>query len=206
MENGLIHSAMLAIMRDVPVIGKDSRNNSQGYAFRGIDAVYNELHSIMANHRVYTTSEVLSEHHEERQTTKGGTLLYRVYRIAYTFHAEDGSCVTSTVIGEGMDSGDKASNKAMAIAHKYALLQAFMVPTMDMVDPDAESHEVAPKSTANGMSAGCKMVLDEMRRAQTVAELTKSGRRGETLSQAEQAIIRAEYATLKDKLNNGGAA
>jgi hypothetical protein len=44
-----------------------------------------------------------------------------------------------------MDSGDKSSNKAMSVAHKYALLQAFCIPTKDIDDPDAETHEVAPK-------------------------------------------------------------
>ena len=39
-----------------------------------------------------------------------------------------------------MDSGDKATNKAMAIAFKYACFQVFCIPTEEMKDPDAESH------------------------------------------------------------------
>jgi hypothetical protein len=54
-----------------------------------------------------------------------------------------------------MDSGDKASNKAMSVAMKYAMFQMFMIPTEEMVDPDGESHDVtsgakqpnAPKQT-----------------------------------------------------------
>ena len=38
-----------------------------------------------------------------------------------------------------MDSGDKATNKAMAIAMKYALFQVFCIPTDEMKDPDAET-------------------------------------------------------------------
>ena len=53
------------------------------------------------------------------------------------------SCV---VVGEGMDSGDKASNKAMSVALKYACFQLFMIPTEEMVDPDAETHEVTSKA------------------------------------------------------------
>ena len=41
-----------------------------------------------------------------------------------------------------MDSGDKATNKAMSIAFKYACFQVFCIPTEEMVDPDAECHEV----------------------------------------------------------------
>ena len=43
-----------------------------------------------------------------------------------------------------MDSGDKATNKAMSIAFKYACFQVFCIPTEEMVDPDKESHEVTP--------------------------------------------------------------
>ena len=38
-----------------------------------------------------------------------------------------------------MDSGDKASNKAMSAAFKYACFQTFCIPTEEMRDPDAET-------------------------------------------------------------------
>lgn len=44
-----------------------------------------------------------------------------------------------------MDSGDKATNKAMAIAFKYACFQVFCIPTEEMKDPDAECHEIQKK-------------------------------------------------------------
>ena len=50
-----------------------------------------------------------------------------------------------TVIGEGMDPGDKATNKALSIAFKYACFQLFCIPTEEMRDPDAEVHEVKPE-------------------------------------------------------------
>lgn len=43
-----------------------------------------------------------------------------------------------------MDSGDKATNKAMSVALKYACFQVLMIPTEEMLDPDSETHEVAP--------------------------------------------------------------
>ena len=138
----LIYAAMNAILSDVKAIGKDSRNQAQGFDFRGIDAVYNALHGLMAKHGVFTTSQILDISRTERISKAGATLLYTCLTMQYTFHALDGSSVATTVLGEGMDSGDKASNKAMAVAHKYALLQAFMVPTEDMVDPDSETYEL----------------------------------------------------------------
>lgn len=133
-------------MADIDAIGKNRNNASQGYKFRGVDDVYNELHSVLSKHKVFTVPKVLEDKTEERQTKSGGLLLYRVLKIEYTFFAEDGSSVTSVVIGEGMDSGDKASNKAMSVAHKYCLLQVFAIPTEEDKDPEVDSHAPLPKS------------------------------------------------------------
>ena len=141
----MIHKKMIAIMQDITAIGKDQKNQMQNFNFRGIDTIYNELHSIFTKHNVYTLPKVLDEKSEERKTSKGGNLIYRVLKMQYTFVAEDGSSVECVVVGEGMDSGDKAANKAMSIAHKYCLLQVFMIPTKDLADPDKESHDVMPK-------------------------------------------------------------
>jgi hypothetical protein len=140
-----IHTAMVAIMRDITAIGKDSKNQAQGFKFRGIDAVYNELHNLLAKHGVITMPQAGTPVVEERTNSKGTTLRFVTIPMTYQFVAEDGSSITCQVIGEGMDSGDKATNKAMAIAHKYALLQTFLIPTEEQKDPDYETHEVAPR-------------------------------------------------------------
>jgi hypothetical protein len=64
--------------------------------------------------------------------------------MRFQFFADDGSSVSVTTIGEGMDSGDKSSNKAMSAALKYALVQMFCIPTADDKDSENDSHEVAP--------------------------------------------------------------
>lgn len=136
---------MCDIQKEIGAIGKNEKNQCQHFNFRGIDTVYNELHDLLAKHEVFSTPRVIDSRHEERQSRNGATLMYRILTIEYTFYASDGSEVSCTVMGEGMDSGDKASNKAMSIAHKYALLQVFSIPTKEQKDPDAESHQVAPK-------------------------------------------------------------
>jgi hypothetical protein len=141
-----IYDRMASVMAKIDAIGKDKKNITQGFSFRGIDDVYNAIHPLLAEEKIFMTTEVLSERSEERQTKSGGNLIYRILHIKYNFFTVDGSSVSAIVIGEGMDSGDKAANKAMAIGHKYALLQAFAIPTMDMVDPDRESHETKPKA------------------------------------------------------------
>ena len=138
---GLIGKAM----KMVGAIGKESKNAQQGFMYRGIDAVYNALNPVMAELGLFICPEIIEQRREER-TTKGGTVLtYSILTMKYTVYAPDGSNVSCTVVGEGMDSGDKASNKAMSVAMKYAMFQLFFIPT-EAVDPDAEVHtDVLPK-------------------------------------------------------------
>lgn len=139
---GLIYKKMAAILADTSAIAKTKRNAAQGFNFRGIDDVMNELHNSFATHGVFLTTQVLELTKEERQTQKGGTMVHQFQKLCFTFWAEDGSSVNSIVYGEAMDSGDKAGNKCMSIGLKYALLQAFLIPTEDMVDPDLNSHQI----------------------------------------------------------------
>ena len=140
-----IYESICAVMADVGAIGKNTKNTQQGFMFRGIDAVMNALQPAMLKNHIFVVPEVLDQTREERQSAKGGTLLYSILRMKYTFYAEDGSSVSAVVIGEGMDSGDKASNKAMSIAFKYACFQVFCIPTEEMKGPNAECHTISPK-------------------------------------------------------------
>jgi hypothetical protein len=133
-----IYETINLIMMEVPAIGKNKKNPKQNYNFRSIDDVMNKLQPLFAKFKLFVTPEILEHTREERRTSAGGVLLYSICKIKYTFYAEDGSSVETIVIGEGMDSGDKASNKAMAVALKYALFQVFCIPTEELKDPDNE--------------------------------------------------------------------
>jgi hypothetical protein len=141
---GDIHKRIVAIMRELPAILKDRKNTQQGYNFRGIDDVYNMVHPIMAKHGVFMTCEILTDASGERPSKSGGVLITRSLRLKYCFVADDGSCIATEVIGEGMDSGDKAANKALSVGQKYAILQAFMIPTDDAKDPEVDNPEPMP--------------------------------------------------------------
>lgn len=138
-----IYESINAIMQEVPAIGKTEKNKQQGFNFRGIDTVMNAIQPLLAKHKVFVVPQTLEQIREERQTKNGGNLIYSILKIKFTFYAEDGTFVEAITTGEGMDSGDKASNKAMAIAMKYALFQTFCIPTGD--DPDAECHDIKAK-------------------------------------------------------------
>lgn len=150
-----IYEAITAIMQESYSISKDKLNKTQGFKYRGIDDVMNTFYPLLAKHHVFVVPEVLAQTRDERTTKQGAALLYSILTIKYTFYAEDGSSVSAVVIGEGMDSGDKASNKAMAVGMKYALFQTFCIPTEEMPDPDAESPAVAPQKPARATEQIC---------------------------------------------------
>ena len=149
---GKIYSLIGEAMRKIGAIKKDRKNQQQGFMFRGIDAVYNALNPVMAELGLFIIPEVLEQTREERQTKNGSVLIYSILKVRFTMYAPDGSSVSGVVTGEGMDSGDKASNKAMSIALKYFAFETFMIPTEETtIDPDAEVHtNVMPKESAKG--------------------------------------------------------
>lgn len=148
MENTspLIYGKLARIMGSISAIGKDKRNSQQGYNFRGIDDVMNELHGHFAKEGVVIMPRVINSERSERINKNGTTLLYVFLTVTYAFYAEDGSFVECTVEGEAMDMGDKATNKALSAALKYALMQMLLIPTEEPKDSENDSYEVAPKA------------------------------------------------------------
>lgn len=144
-----IFEAIPKIMSEVGAIAKTRKNQQgSGYMFRGIDDVYSALQPLLHKYGVFFSPSVLESVREERHSKAGGTLIYTVLKVKYTFFADDGSTFESVVTGEAMDSGDKSSNKAMSAALKYVLLQVFCIPTEEEKDTEYHSPEVLPKQNA----------------------------------------------------------
>jgi hypothetical protein len=147
-----VYKAINNVQADLSVLGitKDRRNmQGSGYNFRGIDDVYNTIAPLLAKHGLCILPRVLSRECVERVSQKGGALFYVTVDAEFDFvSAEDGSKHIVKTFGEAMDSGDKATNKAMSAAYKYACFQAFSIPTESDNDADAHTHTPAPKVSA----------------------------------------------------------
>jgi hypothetical protein len=129
-------------------IGKNQTNTFDKYQFRGIDDVYNALGPILARHGLVVIPQVTAREITERQSQKGGALFHVVMDVTYRFvSAGDGSEALVPVVGEAMDRGDKAINKAMSAAYKLAAFQVFCIPVAGQ-DSEQESHVVAKRSTS----------------------------------------------------------
>ncbi|TAK97769.1 MAG: single-stranded DNA-binding protein [Rhodospirillaceae bacterium] len=126
-------------------IGKDRKTTGGTiYSFRGIDDIYNALSQLMAKHGLCIIPVLKERNVIERQSKGGGALFYTTVTMDYQLvSAHDSSSVTMTIAGEAMDSSDKATNKALSAAYKYACLQIFCIPVKgETVDSENENHEV----------------------------------------------------------------
>jgi hypothetical protein len=145
-----VYACIAAVSAEIAQTGisKDRNNASQGYKFRGIDDVYNALAPMLAKNKLVIIPRILSRECIERTNKNGGALFSVTVEAEFDFvSAVDGSKHTARTFGEAMDSGDKATNKAMSAAYKYAAFQAFCIPTEGDNDADGHTHEPAARET-----------------------------------------------------------
>lgn len=203
METKKIYEAIPKIMDEIGHIGKDKKNTQQNFMFRGIDQVMNTMKPLLAKYGVFVVPQVIDTIREERTTKSGGNLIYTMHTINYHFVADDGSEVVATVVGEGMDSADKSSNKAMAVAFKYACFQVFCIPTEEMAkdDPDAYSPENSVKAERTPTQNELKQIIDACKTIEDIARVqSKYG----TLISSDRTL--KPYANAAYKKLQGGAA
>lgn len=187
-----IHKAMRAVMEDVGAIGKDRKNPQQGYSFRGIDDVMAALQPLFVKHGIVCTPRVLTHEREVLQTKNGGTMASVRLLVEHTYEAADGSTAVSTTFGEAMDSGDKASNKAMSAALKYSHTFSFCIPTYEKLDTEEASPEMAPRPAAQSTRPAPKAAQQAQapRPASNGGTLPNYGRRkGEPIQDAPVADL-----------------
>jgi len=150
-----IYTLIPKVMSDVGAIGKDRRNQHQNYSFRGIEDMYNEIQPMLVKHGVFCVPQVI-DRVSEQFTSKNGSVSFRVLlTVNHKFYADDGSFVEVITTGEGIDTSDKASNKAMSAAMKYAFIELLSIPTQDIEDGDRTTPEgpatpQAPRASQSG--------------------------------------------------------
>lgn len=173
-------------------IAKGRKNEQQGYRFRGIDDIYCALARHLATAKLCILPRVLERTMTERPTKSGGVSTYVVLTVAFDLvSAVDGSTHTITTMGEAMDTADKATNKAMSAAMKYACLLAFQIPTEGDNDTDASHHEKAPPTLEKQLEASVAWGAWE---AAQIKGLRAASTPGALLS-----VWTAVHAAVKDK-------
>lgn len=200
-ESMNVYSAICRVAAEMAKegISKDRKNQQQGYNFRGIDDVYNALAPMLAANRLVILPRMISRTSTERETAKGGVLFYVVVEAEFDFvSAEDGSKHTVRTFGEAMDSGDKATNKAMSAAYKYAAFQTFCIPTEGDNDADSTTHQVAPKKKSAPVEE-IRSILDYIGVAETEKALQNLWRQAQAIGADEQQMEKVTMACADRK-------
>lgn len=166
-----IIEALLAVKRKLDAFGvsKDRKTETGAiYSYRSVDDVINVVGPMLTEAGIITTIRYEDVVHEDVSLIQANGKTRHGHRVTLRciieFHymspalgrvMEDGSIVNafpaevSTLrtdgLGEALDSGDKATNKAMSIAYKYALGLALPIPFVGKDDPDAEQHQLGKK-------------------------------------------------------------
>jgi len=173
MENNKlsIAQALNEVMKAVGGIAKKDRNQAQGFNFRGIDSVVNAVSPQLQKFGVVVVPSVEDYSYDTVEIGRNRTAMGHVkVKVTYTFIGANGDAIKTTVVGEAMDSGDKATAKAMSVAFRTALLQALCLPT-DEPDPDATSYE---RSSADDVLAP-SAILMKIQQSTTIESLSEIG-------------------------------
>jgi hypothetical protein len=164
-----IAQALNEVMKQVGAVKKNDRNASQGFNFRGIDAVVNAVSPALQKYGVIVVPSVEDYEYASVEIGKNRTVMGHVkVKVTYTFIGAGGDAIKATVVGEAMDSGDKATAKAMSVAFRTALLQTLSLPT-DEADPDSQSYERSEKVVVDSIALA--KAIGEASELETLAKL-----------------------------------
>lgn len=184
-------------MSEIDVVAKEQLNRQQNFKFRGIDDIYNKLHPILSKHHIFFAIDEIIESKSEEKQTRSSTGILRSFIIKYRIYTDDGSFIYFTIPAEAMDYGDKATSKALSIAHKYLLIQLFAIPTNDMADPDQESFVIEKENLQSFHSIPETLFneyADKLRQSKTLEELKNN------FIVSIQACLKAKDKDSEDKL------
>ncbi|MBD1412895.1 ERF family protein [Burkholderia contaminans] len=143
-----VHAAIKQITKAISAdgIAKTGQNDENGYAFRTIDDIKNRLAPLLDEHNLIITPNEEDRICVERRTTNGVALFFVTVRVRYELTSTvDDSVKSITVSGEGMDTGDRATSKALTDAYKSAVTQAFCIATKNNLDAESTSHTAASR-------------------------------------------------------------
>ena len=132
---------VVELMKEVQGLAKRDKNTSQGFAFRGIDAVMNAVGPALRKHGGFIVPNVISSETQIATSRNGGSLNIVRLQVSFSVFGSEGEPIVGSVAAEAMDSGDKATAKAMSVAYRTFLLQLLCLPT-DEPDPDSFTYEL----------------------------------------------------------------
>lgn len=194
-ETQNIYQRLAEINKEVEAVKKTQRNETQKFNFRGIDQIMVEIHNLFAKHEVFITQKVLEKSREERPSKSGGINIWSIVNYEFIFHAPDGTSISTQMVGEAMDSGDKGNNKCVSVALKYALINMFTIPTEEQKENDTDKFSPDVKFDLD------KESIEKINSAKDLDELAQIGKDlQEKLGANYRKIIIVHYKKKKNEL------
>ena len=140
-EPPAVHEAVASILADLGPIAKDgvAPGNMGGYKFRRVEDITAALKPLFAKYGVLCLPNVMQRVESQRATAKGGVMFCVDLEICFRFVGPQGDELAANVWGQGTDSGDKATQKAVTSAFKTMLSVVFCISDSES---DAEAHDV----------------------------------------------------------------
>lgn len=142
-----IMATVWQLMEEVQSIAKGGQAPAEagGYRFRSLEDVLAKIGPAARKYGIAVQSSIVhSEYHTK--ATDRHTWTWCRLRVRYAFTSLiDGSEFVFESAGEGRDNTDKATSKAMSMALKYGLGQAFLI---DLGEPDPDGEK--PMDTPQG--------------------------------------------------------
>ena len=172
--------SIVALLSDaaeaIGTVEKKERNTQgSGYNFRGIDTVVNAVSPEFRSRGIIVTPCVTERFYEQLEVGKNRSLMGHVLlRTTFRFHGPSGDHLDATVESEAMDSGDKATAKAMSVGLRTALIEVLMLPT-DELDPDESTYERSGReeaATEDGTQKASAQTIEAMRALRTDLKVT----------------------------------
>lgn len=140
-----VFQAMQNVMAEVTNVEKGDRfdggQHGAKFNFRGVDRTVKALSAAIRKHKVLIIPEKTTVAWQPVTTSQGKPAGRSEVTVTYRIYGPAGDSIPMEVPGEAMDSGDKSVSKAMSVAWRTGLLQAFFLPTGDP-EPDTQEYEM----------------------------------------------------------------
>lgn len=174
-----VQEAIAQVALEVGAIGKNAQMESgpARYNYRSLDDLVNAVHEPLARNNVTFSPATIQVISEDKGSTRSGTTQYHIRAIVtYRVYGPSGDFIQASVLAEALDTSDKASNKLMSAAYKYAISQVLSIP-FAMDDQDAEQPEPIENTIPMTEEAILSSISDSADRLnKTVAEVTNKVR------------------------------
>lgn len=175
-----IYKKMLEITNELGTVAKNLNvavNKTQSYKAVSEVDILNAVKPLEYKHGVYSYPHDTNIINQEIVTTetqygKKDNYFIRLERIYRFVNVEDpNDFIEVKSYGDGIDTGDKATGKAMTYADKYALMKAYKISTGD--DPDKEASDDSPKTARKpqAISTATDKQIDMVKKLYSTDEL-----------------------------------